>query len=170
MIFSNTPSWYFLQYHQRYSLQYATYPRQHTVHRHPSMLPAPTRHITHASYSFILARHPRQHATNANTPPSLTSLPRKHVTHDTHANTNSTPFLKLLGIRLSFSSFQLSNSKRKFSSFYFQFLLLQPLLQAFLNIFMEVWKTTIEKLVFLIQKTTIFFKSKCTFFKKRLLT
>ena len=54
--------------------------------------------VTHASMSPTLAHHPRQQATKANTPPTLAHLSRMHATHDTHASTNSTPFLKLLGV------------------------------------------------------------------------
>ena len=60
------------------------YPRwctTHTTHAtHTGTSPQHVAHVTHASQSPTLARHPRQHATSANTPPI------------------STPFLKLLGI------------------------------------------------------------------------
>ena len=79
------------------------YPHWCTTHAtHASTSPQHTVHTTHASTSPALARQPRQHATNANTPPTLARLPGKHATHRTHDSTNSTPFLKLLGIQLSF--------------------------------------------------------------------
>ena len=96
------------------------YPRWCTTHgTHAGMSPQHAAYITHTGTSPALTLHPRQHTTNANTPPTLARLPRKHATHPTHNNTNSMLFLKLLGIQLSFQRFQFSNSKRKFSSFYF---------------------------------------------------
>ena len=86
-------------------------------------------YVTHASMSTTLAHHSRQQATKANTPPTLARLPRMRATHSTHTSTNSTPFLELTRKHLVFI----------FTAFTFQ---------AFLSIFIEVWKTAIEKLNF----------------------
>ena len=82
---------YILQYHQRYSLQYATHASTSTplptlAHepRHPRC------HVTHASMSTTqpkLAHHLRQQATHASTPPTPPTQARKHATHTTHAST-----------------------------------------------------------------------------------
>ena len=78
MILSNTPSWYFLQYHQRYSLQY-------------------TSHANHVSTPFTLPTlvhhpcHPRWHVTQARCPHN----PRQHATHtDTCISVNLAKFYK----------------------------------------------------------------------------
>ena len=98
------------------------YPRWCTTHATQAVTsPQHATHITDSSISPTLAHHPRQHANDTNTPPTLARLPRKHATHSTYNNTNSMLFLKLLGIQLSIESFQISNSKRKFSRFYFNF-------------------------------------------------
>ena len=66
--------------------RHSHYPRKHTTH------PYSRQHDT-------LATHANQHAFRASTPPTPTTLahhPRKHATHTSHANTSSTPFLKLV--------------------------------------------------------------------------
>ena len=170
---SNTPSQYFLQYHQRFSLYYAihathvnTLPTLPTLAHHPRH---PCWHVTHASTPSTLACHLHQCATNANTPPTLAGLPDKHTTYDTKVSTISMPFLKLLGIQLALK-FQ-----EVFSSFYFQFLFLQPLLfvpsfyfyRNLQNCHTKI-KLFQRKLICLIQKTTIFSKIIAQIFQKRL--
>ena len=135
------------------------YPRWCTTHgTHAGTLSQHSAHITHASMS--------------NTPSTLARLSRKHVTHGTHDSTNSTPFLKLLGIQLTLSGplksmdwFLHDNGLRhervklskllglKFQEEIWQFLLLIFIFttftfQVFLSIFIEVWKTAIEKINF----------------------
>ena len=79
IILSNTPSWYFLQYHQRYLLQYAT----HTTHvSTPPTLPTLAHHhVTHAGTQPTLARHPCQHVTHASVPPTQTYHPGQQAFH-----------------------------------------------------------------------------------------
>ena len=126
MILSNAPSWYFLRYHQHYSLEYATHANHVST---PPVLPAlayhprhPRWNVTHASTSRTLTCNPHQHATNANTPSALAGLPRKH------ALTTLTLAQRACHFSNSWVSSQLSDSKRKSSSFYFQFFFVQPLL------------------------------------------
>ena len=58
-------------------------------------------HATHAGAPHALARHSRQprqqttHESALTMPPTLARCTHKHVTHATHAGTNSTSFLKL---------------------------------------------------------------------------
>ena len=138
MILPNTPSWYFHQYHQRYSLQYATHVSTPlplaTLAHHPRY---PRWDVTHTSTSPTLACYPRQHATNANKPPTLV-----HATYDTHICTKSMPFLKPQ------VSNSLSNSKRKFSSFLLLVFIYTTAFtfQALISIFTKVSKTVTEKL------------------------
>ena len=102
-----------------------------------------TTHATHASTSPTLARHPRQHATNANTPPILARHPRHSRQHKQRV-ISQTPWypiklLKLLGLKFKDKIQQFSLLIFIFTAFNFQ---------AFLSIFIEVGKTTIEKLNF----------------------
>ena len=61
------------------SITYATLV-QHPRHpRHPRWYTAHVSHIGAPPMSPTLACHPRQHTTNANTPPTLADLPRKHA-------------------------------------------------------------------------------------------
>ena len=126
MILSNATPWYFLRYHQHYSFEYATHANHVST---PPILPTlayhlrhPRWNVNHASTSRTLTCHPRQHATNANTPPTLAGLQRKH------ALTTPTLAQKACHFSNSWVSNQLSDSKRKSSSFYFQFLFVQSLL------------------------------------------
>ena len=149
-------------------------PLQHTVHfTHAGAPPMPhmlARHPSRLPTKSTLAHHPRQHATNANSPLMLARLPCKHATHRTQNNTNNTPFLKLLGIQLSFQSFQISNSKRKFSSFYRPY---------FLGLFKHFYRSleNCHRKIKLFQrnqsalfKTTILSKTNAQIFQKKLFT
>ena len=119
------------------TLCHPRHPPQHTaqfIHiseppTSPTLARNPHQPVTHAGMSSTLARHQRKHPPP---PPekkkNLAGLSRKHNIYVTHISTNSMTFLRLLGNQLSFTSFQISNSKRKFSSFYFQLLLLKHLL------------------------------------------
>ena len=97
-ILSNTSSWYFLQYHQRYSLQYATHsthvstsltlpilayhPRWHlTLARH---LRNPRQHVNHTGTSLTLARYQSKHTTHASMPPTHVHHPRHLSQHEQH--------------------------------------------------------------------------------------
>ena len=114
--FSTPPTQPTLAHHPLYPLWLTT----HASHAGTS--PQNGAHGTHASTSPTLVRHPRQHAINTNTLPTLAHLPRHPRQHKQHAISQT------LGYPIKLLSYQLSNSKRKFSSFYFQFLFLQPLL------------------------------------------
>ena len=101
-ILSNTPAWYFLQYHQCYSLQYASHAK------HPSTLPTLVHHPFHPGWQVTLARHPhnpRQHVTHTDTSPTLAFRHRKHTTHVSMSPTQEkTPgypikLSKLLGLK-----------------------------------------------------------------------
>ena len=104
---------YFLQYHQRYSLQCATYASKSTTlptlahtPRHPrchvtqaSMQQRnPSQHATHASTLPTEARQHATHTTHGSTPPTppmpptLARHPRKHTSHSTHCSTYNSPF------------------------------------------------------------------------------
>ena len=129
-ILPNTPSQYFLQYHQRYSLQYASYANQVST---PSTLPTlmrhpchphwhatlshdphnPRQHVTLPVTSPTLARHQRKHTIHVSTPPSQAIYPPHSRQHKQHA-ISQTP-----GYPVKLLKLQVSNSKRKFSSFYF---------------------------------------------------
>ena len=90
--------------------RHSHHPRQHTTHpthtTHTRMQPKlerqPRQHATHESMPPTVAR---QHAIHASmlltppmspTPPTLAYHPLQHATHTTYANTNSTPFNKLV--------------------------------------------------------------------------
>ena len=137
-ILSNTPSWYFLQFHQRYSLQYATlaihastsltlpmlahHPRCHvTLARR---LSNQCQHINHTCTSLTLARHHSKHTAHTSTP--LTYARGQHYSrqHKQHA-ISGTPRYPTKLLKLLVFSFTAS-----------------------LSTFVEVWKTAIEKLNF----------------------
>ena len=176
-ILSNTPSWFFLQYHHRYSLQYTTrvsnlltLPHWRITHAsNAGTSPQHAAYITHASTSHKMARHPRQHATNANTPPTLACLPR-HSCQQIQQAISQTPgylvkLLKLLTLKFQEEIQQFLFLVFIFTAFTFQ---------AFLSIFLEVWKTGKiklfqRKLVCFIKKTAIFSKTNAQFFQKKLL-
>ena len=142
------------------------YPRRCTTHAtHAGTSPQHAVHINHASKSPTLARQPRLHAINANTPPTLARLPRKHVNHITHNSTNifqtpeySIKLLKLLGLKFQEEIQQFLLLIFIFTAFTFQ---------AFLSIFIEVWKTAIEKLNFFRGNQSALFKRRL-FFQKQM--
>ena len=141
------------------------YPCWCTAHlTHAGTSPQHAKHVTHASTSLTLARHPRQHANNANTPPKLVRIPCKHTTNNTHDSTFHTPFhrqhtisqtseypiklLKLLGL--------------KFQEEIQQSLLLLFIFTAFtlkLNLFRGNQSTLLKSRLF-------FQKQMCNFFRK----
>ena len=134
------------------SLQYATHANHAST---PPILPTLAHHPCHPRWHVTLARcqrNPRQHATNAKHHPCQ------------HASRATTPPTTLTVAQIAnhfsiFSSFQVSNSKRKFSSFCFYFLLY--------NLYFEV-KLFQRTLVCLIQRTTIFSKTNAQLFLKNL--
>ena len=96
----------------------ACYPRQQATHTTHVSTP-PTQPTLHTRMQPKLERQPRQHATHESmpptvarqhaihasmlltppmspTPPTLAYHPVQHATHTTYANTNSTPFNKLI--------------------------------------------------------------------------
>ena len=87
-----------------------------------------TTHVTHAGTQPTLARHPRWHVTHVSTPPTQTHHLRQHASHTSTPLTTPTLAQRVCHFSNFWVSNQLSNSKRKFSSFYFQFLFIQPLL------------------------------------------
>ena len=117
-----------------------------------------TTHVTNASTSLMMACHPRKHVTNANTSPILAGLLRKHSTYDTHASTNSTPFVKFLCIQLSFLALKFIEEIQQFLlsvfiySLYFLGLL-KHFHRSLKNCHRKI-KLFQRKLVYLIQKTT----------------
>ena len=140
-------------------------PTLHNLVWHPRH---PRQNTAKPPTSPTLACKPRQHCTNANTSPTLAGLTSKHATYGTHVSTKSMPFPKLLDIQLAL----------KFQEKIQQFLLLVFIykvftFQAFLSIFIEVWKTAIEKLNFFrgnqsaLLKRYYFFKNKCSFFLEK---
>ena len=170
-ILSNTPSRYFLQYYQRFSLQYAT----HATHvstsltlpmleHHPRwhvtltlLLRNPCQHVNHIGTSLTLARHPSKHTTQASMPPTHAHHPRYARQHkqDAISRTPGYPIKLLKHLVFIFTAFTF---------------------QAFLSIFIELWKTAIEKLKFFrgtksaLLKRRLFFKNKCAiFFRKNFL-
>ena len=79
---------YFLQYHQRYSLQCPTHASTPTTLPMPPTLACqprnPSQHATHASTLPTQAHHPHhplKHASTLPAPPTLARQLRKHVTH-----------------------------------------------------------------------------------------
>ena len=98
-ILSNTPSWYFLQYHQRYLLQYATHaahistsltlpilalhPRWHVTLA--GRLHNPRQHVNHNGTSLTLVCHQSKHTTNTSRPPTHARHPRHPRYHEQHA-------------------------------------------------------------------------------------
>ena len=80
-ILSGSPPWYFLQYHQRYSLKYAT----HATHNG-----TPTTLNTLAHHP----RHPRWQVTHASTPPTSPTLAQiaRHFSNSFQVQYLSNPF------------------------------------------------------------------------------
>ena len=133
------------------------YPRWCTAHAiHAGTSPQHPAHITHASTSPTLARHQRKHTTHISAPLTQARHPRHSRQHKQHAISQTPGYpiklLKLLGL--------------KFQKEFQQFLLLIFIFttftfQAFLSIFIEIWKTAIEKLNF-------FRGNQSSLFKRRL--
>ena len=134
--------------YSRYSLQYATY--------------ATTLHTAHFTYIDATSRHTRWHVTHTSTPPTLAGLPHKHATYDTYVRAKSMSFLKLLGIQLA-----LKFQEKIQQSLLLVFIYTAFTSQAFLSIFMKVWKTAIEKLYFFRGNQPALFKRR-PFFQKRM--
>ena len=179
MILSNTPFWYFLQYHQRYSLQYASHANYVST---PSTLPTlvhhpchprwhvtqacrpynPRQHVTHTGASPMLARHRHKHITNFSTSPTQARHPRHLQQNKQHAIPQTTGFpiklLKLLDLKFQEEIQQFLLLIFIFTAFTFQ---------AFLSIFIEVWKTAIEKLNFFRGNQSALFKRRL-FFQKQI--
>ena len=178
-ILSNTPSWYFLQYHQRYSLQYAShanhvsilsalptlvlYPYQSRWHVPLARRPHnPRQHFTNIGTSLTLARHRRKHTTHVSMPPTQARHPWHSRQHKQHAISQTPGYpiklLKFLGLKFQDEIQHLLLLIFIFTAFTFQ---------AFLSIFIEVWKTTIEKLNFLRGNQSALFKRRL-FFQKQM--
>ena len=119
---SKTSSWYVLQYHQRYSLWYATYathvstpPTLLTLAHHPRH---PHWHVTHGSTSPMLARRQRKLTIHSSRPPTQARYlrhPRQHKQHaisQTHGYPNN--LLKLLVLKFQEEIF-LEETSRPYS-------------------------------------------------------
>ena len=65
-LLSNTPSWFFLQYHQSYLMP----PMPPTLAHRPLYPNWRTIRVTHAGMSTTLAHHQRKHTTFASRPPT----------------------------------------------------------------------------------------------------
>ena len=135
---------------------------QHAVHHNPRQ------HVTRTDSSPTPARHQRKHTTHVSTPPTQARHPRHSRQHKQHAISQTPGYpiklLKLLGLKFQEEIQQFLLLIFIFTAFTFQ---------AFLSIFIEVWKTTIEKLNFL-QETCLpyskddhFFKNKCATFLEK---
>ena len=118
---------------------------QHAVHHNPRQ------HVTRTGSSPTPARHQRKHTTHVSTPPTQARHPRYSRQHKQHAISQTPGYpielLKLLGL--------------KFQEEIQQFILLIFIVtaftfQVFLSIFIEVWKTAIEKLNFFGEKSALF--------------
>ena len=114
------------------------YPRWCTTHvTHAGTSPQHVTHITHASTPQ------RKHTTHVSTPPTQARHPRHSRQHKQHAISQTPGYpiklLKLLGLKFQEEIQQFLLLIFIFTAFTFQ---------AFLSIFIEVWKTTIEKLNF----------------------
>ena len=149
-ILSNTPSWYFLQYHQCYSLQYASHAKHvstpstlHTLVHHPCHphwhvilvhRPHNTRqHVTHTGALPTLARHRHKHITHFDTPPTQARHPRHLYQHKQHviSQTSGYPIklLKILDVK-----FQEEIQQFLLVIFIFTVLTFQGLLSIFIEI------------------------------------
>ena len=122
----------------------------------------PRQHVTHTGALPTLARHRHKHITHFGTPPTQACYPRHLYQHKQHAISQTSGYpiklLKLLGL--------------KFQEEIQQFLLLIFILtafafQTFLSIFIEVWKTAIEKLDFFRGNQSVLFKRRL-FFQKQM--
>ena len=139
------------------------YPRWCTTHiTNAGMSPQHATHIIHASTSPTLARHQCKHITHVSLPPTQAGHPRHSRQYKQHTISQTPEYpiklLKLLGL--------------KFQEEIQQFLLLLFILtafafQAFLSIFIEVWKTATEKLNFIRGNQSVLFKRRL-FFQKQM--
>ena len=142
------------------------YPRWCTTHvTHAGTSPQNGAHITHASTSPALARHTRQHCkhtTHVSTPPTQARHPRHSRQHKQHVISQTPGYpiklLKLLGLKFQEEIQQFLLLIFIFTAFTFQ---------AFLSIFIEVWKTAIEKLNFFRGNQSALFKRRL-FFQKQM--
>ena len=127
------------------------HPRWHvTLARRPRN---PRQHVTHTGTSPTLARHQRKHTAHVSTPPTQAGHPR-HSRQDKQHVISQTPgypikLLKLLGLKFQEEIQQFLLLIFIFTAFTFQ---------AFLSIFIEVWKTAIEKLNFFRGNQSALFK------------
>ena len=71
-ILSSSPLWYFLQYHQRYSFQYAT---RATLASSPTTLSTLAHFQRHPHWLACHSRYHTQHITYFSMPPSFVNLP-----------------------------------------------------------------------------------------------
>ena len=112
-----------------------------------------TTHATHASTSPTLARHQRKHTTHVSTPPTQARHPPHSLCHKQHVISQTPGYpiklLKLLGLKFQEEIQQFLLLIFIFTAFTFQ---------AFLSIFIEVWKTAIEKLNFFRGNQSALFK------------
>ena len=162
MILSSTPSRYFLQYYQHYSLQYATRATQVST---PPTLATLAHH----------PRHPHWYVIHASTPPMQTHRPRQQTSHASTLLTTPTLAQRACHFSNPWVSKQLSNSKRKFKQFLHLVFIYTAAFtfQAFLSIFIKVGKTATEKLNFFSGKYLPYsnddytFKNKCPIFQKK---
>ena len=142
-----------------YSLQYASHVNHvstpstlPTLVHHPQQL---RQHVTQTGTSPTLARHQCKHTTHVSTPRTQACPPR-HLRQHKQQVISQTPwypikFLKLLSLRFQEEIQQYLFSIFIFTTFNFS---------AFLRIFIEVWKTAIEKLY-------IFRRNQSGLFKRR---
>ena len=154
-----------------YLERHPCHPRQHNAHcTHIGAPPRHSRcHVTHTGMSPTLARHQRKHTTHTRRSPMQARYLRHPRQHKQHAISQAPWYLFKL-LKLLALTFQEEIQQSLLSVFIFKAFSFK----AFLSIFVEVWKTTTEKLNFfrgnyvcLIQKTTIFFKKECAdFFRK----
>ena len=108
---------------------------QHAVHHNPRQ------HVTRTGSSPTPARHQRKHTTHVSTPPTQARHPRHSRQHKQHVISQTPGYpiklLKLLGLKFQEEIQQFLLLIFIFTAFTFQ---------AFLSIFIEVWKTPVEKL------------------------
>ena len=129
---------------------------QHAAHHNPRQ------HVTRTGSSPTPARHQRKHTTHVSTPPTQARHPRHSRQHKQHAISQTPGYpiklLKLLGLKFQEEIQQFLLLIFIFTAFTFQ---------AFLSIFIEVWKTAIEKLNFFRGNQSALFKRRL-FFQKQM--
>ena len=122
----------------------------------------PCQHVTHTGTLSTLARHQRKHTTHLSTPPTQARHPRHSRQHKQHVISQTPRYpiklLKLLGLKFQ-------EEIQQFLLLIFIFTALN--FQAFLSIFIEVWKTAIEKLNFFRGNWSALFKRQL-FFQKQM--